>query len=70
MVVTARKAMLFDQMVAKAQAAEKKVATLPTKVEKPGSGSAPSLDRRTAGYQRLSKSGRVEDAAGLIASLL
>jgi len=70
MVVTARKAMLFDQMVAKAQAAEKKVATLPTKVEKPGSGSAPTLDRRTAGYQRLSKSGRVEDAAGLIASLL
>lgn len=70
MVVTARKAMLFDQMVAKAQAAEKKVATLPTKVEKPGSGSAPTLDRRTAGYQRLAKSGRVEDAAGLIASLL
>lgn len=70
MVVTARKAMLYDQMVAKAKAAEKKVATLPTKVEKPGVGVNPGLDRRTSGYQRLAKSGRVEDAAGLIASLL
>lgn len=70
MVVTARKAMLFDQMMAKAKAAEKKVATLPQKVEKPGTGANPSLDRRTSAFQKLSKSGRVEDAAAVFASLL
>lgn len=70
MVVTARKAMLYDQMVAKAQAAQKKVATLPTKVEKPGTGANPGLDRRASAYQKLSKSGRVEDAANVFASFL
>lgn len=70
MVITARKAMLFDQMVAKAQATTKKVATLPTKVEKPGNGVNPGLDKRTSAYQRLSKSGSIEDAAGVFASFL
>jgi hypothetical protein len=69
-VILARKAMLYDQMVSKAQAAAKKVATLPTKVEKPGSGEPQGLDRRTSAYQRLSKSGRVEDAAALFAGFL
>lgn len=70
MVVTARKAMLYDQMIAKAQATQKKVAALPTKVEKPGTGANPGLDRRTSAYQKLSKSGRVEDAASVFASFL
>lgn len=70
MVITARKAMLFDQMVAKAQATTKKVATLPTKVEKPGNGVNPALDKRTADYQRLKKSGRVEDAAAVFANFI
>ena len=70
MVITARKAMLFDQMVSKAQATQKKVATLPTKVEKPGTGANPGLDRRTSAFQKLSKSGRVEDAANVFASFL
>ena len=69
-VVLARKAYLYDQMMSKAQAAQKKVSTLPTKVERPGTGNAPSIDRRTSAFQRLSKSGRVEDAAAVFASLL
>ncbi|MGE5452434.1 MAG: hypothetical protein ACM3VZ_11410 [Acidobacteriota bacterium] len=70
MVLTARKAMLFDQMVSKAQAATKKVEALPQKVEKPGTGSSPSLDRRSASFQRLSKSGRIEDAASVFSTFL
>ena len=62
--------MLYDQMVSKAQAAAKKVSTLPNKVERPGGGEPQNLDRRAASYQRLSKSGRVEDAASLIAGIL
>ena len=69
-VILARKAMLYDQMVSKAQAAAKKVSTLPNKVERPGGGEPQNLDRRAASYQRLSKSGRVEDAASLIAGIL
>lgn len=68
-VVLARKAMLYDQMMSKAQAAAKKVATLPTKVERPGNG-VQGLDKRTSAYQKLSKSGKVEDAASVFASLL
>jgi hypothetical protein len=69
-VVIARKAMLYDQMVAKASVAAKKVATLPTRVERPGVGDNPNLDKRSAAFQKLSKSGRVEDAAALFANLI
>lgn len=69
-VLMARKAMLYDQMVSKAQAAVKKVQTAPQKVVQPGTGTAPSLDKRGAAFQRLSKSGRVEDAASVFASFL
>lgn len=69
-VLMARKAMLYDQMVAKAAAATKKVATLPTKVERPGVTNTEGLDRRGAAFQKLSKSGRVEDAASVFASFL
>lgn len=69
-VVIARKAMLYDQMISKAQAAQKKVAAAPAKVERPGTGEAPGLDRRTSSYQKLAKSGRVEDAAAVFASIL
>lgn len=69
-VVMARKAMLYDQMVSKASAAAKKVATLPTKVERPGGGESQGMDKRAAAYQRLSKSGRPEDAASLFAGIL
>ena len=69
-VVIARKAMLYDQMVAKASAATKKVSTLPTRVERPGVGESPQMDRRSNAFQKLSKSGRAEDAAALFASIL
>ena len=69
-VVLARKAMLYDQMMSKAQAAAKKVATLPTKVERPGSPEAQGLDRRAASFQRLGKTGKIEDAAALFAQIL
>lgn len=70
MVLTARKAMLFDQMVSKAKTATKQVEKLPPKVEKPGTGSNPGLDRRTSAFQKLSKTGRVEDAASVFAQFL
>lgn len=69
-VILARKAMLYDQMVGKASAAAKRVSTLPTKVERPGTGDNPGLDRRSSAYQRLSKTGKAEDAAALFASIL
>lgn len=69
-VILARKAMLYDQMVGKASAAAKRVSTLPTKVERPGTGDNPGLDRRSSAYQRLSKTGRAEDAAALFATIL
>lgn len=69
-VILARKAMLYDQMVGKASAAAKRVSTLPTKVERPGTGDNPGLDRRSSAFQRLSKTGRAEDAAALFATIL
>lgn len=70
-VVLARKAMLYDQMMSKAQAAAKKVSTLPQKAERPGvAQEAPGLDKRSSAFQRLSKSGKPEDAAALFASML
>jgi len=69
-VLLARKAMLYDQMVGKASAAAKKVSALPQRVERPGQGENPGLDRRSSAYQRLSKSGRAEDAAALFATIL
>lgn len=69
-VLLARKAMLYDQMVSKAQAAAKKVATLPQKVERPGVSETQGLDKRSSAFQRLSKTGRVEDAAAVFANFL
>lgn len=69
-VIIARKAMLYDQMMSKAQAAAKKVAAAPQRVVKPGQGEAPKIDGRSSAMQRLGKSGRVEDAAAVFANLL
>lgn len=68
-VLTARKAMLYDQLMGKAEVAAKKVSTLPTKVLQPGKGDA-NLDRRSSAFQRLGKTGKVEDAAAVFASLI
>jgi hypothetical protein len=65
-VILARKAMLYDKMMEKAGAAAKKIATVPTKIVKPGVGESPNnLDKRSQAFQRLGKTGRIEDAAAL-----
>jgi len=69
-VIMARKAMLYDQMVAKASAAAKKVAAAPQRVVKPGVGESQRVDGRSSAMQRLGKSGRVEDAAAVFAGLI
>lgn len=70
-VILARKAMLYDQMVQKANAAAKKVADLPKRVERPSVGEAnPNLDKRSSQWNRLQKSGRVEDAASLLSNFI
>jgi len=71
-VILGRKAMLYDQMMAKAQAAAKKVQNLPTKVERPGVSNVERnpLDGRSAAMQRHSKVGSVESAAAVFSSLL
>jgi hypothetical protein len=69
-VVLARKAMLYDQTVSKANAAAKKASTLPTKVEKPGVTETRVNDQRTRAFQTLKKSGKVEDAAALFRDIL
>ena len=68
-VILARKAMMYDQMIAKASVAAKKVSALPTKVERPGTGKT-GLDQRSSAYQRLSKSGSVDDAAAVFRGML
>lgn len=68
-VILSRKAMLYDQMMSKAQAAAKKVSQLPQKVERPGGGETNPLDGRTKAMRDLEKSGSVRDAAKLFALL-
>jgi hypothetical protein len=69
-IVMTRKAMLYDQMIAKASAAAKKVAAAPQRVERAAVGETNVLDKRNAAFQRLQKTGRPEDAAGLFAQFL
>lgn len=68
-VLLARKAMMYDQMMVKAQAAAKKVSQLPQKVERPGGGGNNATDGRTAAMQRLQKSGSVNDAAAIFSAM-
>jgi hypothetical protein len=69
-VIVARKAMLYDKMMEKAKAAAKKVEKLPTKVERPGVADSKTIDKRSSAWQRLSKTGRAEDAATLLADFV
>jgi hypothetical protein len=59
----ARDAMLYRQMMSKAQTAAKKVSQLPQKVERPGSGESNGLDGRTRAMKQFSQTGSVRDAA-------
>lgn len=69
-IVIARKAMLFDQLIAQQQQAAKVVEKLPPKVERPGMAGSNNLDRRTESFQRLSRTGKFEDGVAAVASLL
>ena len=69
-VILARKAMLYDQMISKANAAAKKVQAAPQRVVRSGSGETNRPDGRTAAMQRLGKTGRVEDAAAVFSAFI
>lgn len=69
-VIIGRKAMLYDQMMAKAQAAAKKVQNLPTRVERPGVTADGAPDGRTQAMRNHAKSGTLESATAVFASLL
>ena len=69
-IMNVRKAMLFDKLMGSADAAAKKVALTPKKVERAGSGDASSVDKRTVAFNRLAKSGSVRDGASVLESLL
>ena len=68
-VLMARKAMLYDRVIADARAAAKKVATLPSRVERPGVTESNTVDKRGAAYQRHAKVGTVESAAAVFAGM-
>jgi len=69
-VILGRKAMLYDAMMSKANAAAKKVSAAPQRVIKSGTGEVSRPDGRSAAMQRLGKTGRVEDAAAVFAQFL
>ena len=69
-VLLARDAMLYRQMMGKAQAAAKKVQALPARVVRPGVAESGKSDGRSAAMQRLSRSGSVTDAADAFKAFL
>jgi hypothetical protein len=68
-IVQSYKAMQFDKMMEKAKAAEKRVPTIPQRVERPAGGEAKGIDRRAADFQRLQKTGSVDAAASVFANM-
>lgn len=68
-VSVARKAMLFDQLMAKQPQAQAKAQKAPPRVERPGTGTRPA-DGRTQAMQQLTKTGNVKDAAQLMKAFL
>lgn len=69
LLLLARDAMLYREMMAKAKAAADKVTNLPTRVERPGGGETNPLDGRTVAMKRLGQSGSVQDAAAAFKAL-
>ena len=69
-VLLARDAMMYRQMMGKAQAAAKKVQAIPQRVVRPGVAESGKSDGRSAAMQRLSKSGSVNDAADAFKAFL
>ena len=69
-VLLARDAMLYRQMMSKAQAAAKKVSDLPQRTIRPGVTETGKGDGRTSAMQRLAKSGSIDDAAAAFKSFI
>ncbi len=72
-IVVARKAMLYDKMMAEQQTAKasvsKRLENLPPRVERPGTASDTSRQQQSA-FNRLAKTGSVDDAAAVFANML
>lgn len=68
-IVVARKAMLYDQLMQQQAQATQRVEKLPPRVEKPGTGVRPG-DGRTQAMKRHAQSGSVESGAAAILQLL
>jgi len=68
----ARKAMLYDQMVAQANAAAKQVRSAPPKVERPGAATQDTraTDGRTEAMKTLKRSGSTDAAASVFERML
>lgn len=69
-VLIARKAMLYDQLMAKANVQAKKVQEAPQRVVKPGVTSNGNADGRTTAVKNHAKNGTVESAAAVFAQIL
>jgi len=70
-VVLARKAMLYDQMMAKQTATTQKLVNVPPKApQRPGTGNVAATDGRTRAMQSLKRSGSIDDAANAFAAML
>lgn len=69
-VIVARKAMLYDQLMAKANVQAKKVQEAPQRVVKPGVTTNGNADGRTTAAKQHAAKGTVESAAAVFAQLL
>lgn len=69
MVLLAQKAMKYEQLMAKAKTTAQQVAKAPPKVEPPGRQPVAPTDGRTEGMKRLAKTGKVDDAAAILAQM-
>lgn len=69
-IILSRKAMQYDALMERAKGAVKKVATLPAKVERPGSAEVSKPDGRTDAMKRLGRSGSIEDAAAAFGAFM
>lgn len=66
----ARKAMLYDSLMARAKEATKKVSAAPTMVERPGVPNNQTTDGRTQAMKSLKKAGTIDAAANVFARML
>lgn len=68
-ILLARKAMLYDSLMARAKDTQSKVAKAPPKVERPGTPSVGATDGRTAAMRGLTKTGSRDAAARVFADM-